>query len=111
MTTQALVSVFGFLFSQRLAELNIATSGAAVILSVQSTVMNLSGLYTGALIRKFSYQKVAISGALLMMTGLMLTTLANSLTTYIVTYGICTGKGCVSSIYTLDLIYCFIFQA
>lgn len=92
MTTQALVSVFGFLFSQRLAELEIATSGAAVILSVQSTFLNLSGLFTGALIRRFSYQKVAITGALLMMSGLMLTTLADSLTAYILTYGVFTGN-------------------
>lgn len=96
MTTQSLVSVFGLLFSQRLTELGIETGGAAVMMSVQTTTLNLSGLIIGPIIRKFSYRKAATAGATLVVTGLLLTTYANSLATYIFTYSVFTGRDMVS---------------
>lgn len=92
MTTQSLISVFGLLFLERLFELKITTQGASIIMSIQTTTLNVSGLIAGPLIKRFSYRKVALAGAVLVVTGLLLTTLASSLLGFVFTYSIFTGK-------------------
>lgn len=92
MTSQSLLSVFSLLFSQRLEELNIDTKGAAAILSMQTTSLNLSGLLTGIMIKKFAYRGTAFLGSFFVVSGLLMTTYSNSLTAFIFTYGLPTGE-------------------
>lgn len=91
MTTQALISVFGLLFIQRLSELDIATGGASVVMGVQTTTLNLSGLAIGPLMKRFSCRQTAAVGSFLVVGGLLLTTFADSISKFIFTYSVFTG--------------------
>ncbi|KAK6624792.1 hypothetical protein RUM44_011652 [Polyplax serrata] len=93
MTTQALISVFGLLFIQRLSELDIATGGASVVMGVQTTTLNLSGLAIGPLMKRFSCRQTAAVGSFLVVGGLLLTTFADSISKFIFTYSVFTGCG------------------
>lgn len=91
MTTQSLISVFGLLFLRRLPECGIDTRGASLIVSVQITVLNLSGLVTGPILKRYPCRQLAFTGALLVTAGLFLTGYATSLLAFICTYSAFTG--------------------
>ena len=91
MTTQSLISVFGLLFIQRFSDLGITTKGASIIMGMQTTSLNLSGLIIGPVIKKYSYRKTAAMGAILVVVGLLLTRHADSLIKFIFSYSLFTG--------------------
>lgn len=91
-TTNSLVSVFGLLFSQRLSEIGVSTRGATIIFSVQTTCVNLSGLLIGPLLQRLSFRQTAMIGAFLVVSGLLLTLLSDSVSKFAFTYGLFTGK-------------------
>ncbi|EEB10360.1 monocarboxylate transporter, putative [Pediculus humanus corporis] len=93
MTTQSLISVFGLLFIQRFSDLGITTKGASIIMGMQTTSLNLSGLIIGPVIKKYSYRKTAAMGAILVVVGLLLTRHADSLIKFIFSYSLFTGLG------------------
>ncbi|KAL0279201.1 UNVERIFIED_CONTAM: hypothetical protein PYX00_000808 [Menopon gallinae] len=93
MTTQSLISVFGLLFIRRLPECGIDTSGASLIVSVQITILNLSGLVTGPILKTFSCRQLAFAGGAMVTAGLFLTGYATSLLAFISTYSVFTGLG------------------
>ncbi|XP_047000836.1 monocarboxylate transporter 12-B-like [Schistocerca americana] len=93
MTSQALISVFSVLFGQKLISMGHETTSAAVIMNVMTAVMNFSGLLTGPLLKKFSMRQVAVTGGCFVVTGLVLTSFANSIIHIIITYSIFVGLG------------------
>ncbi|XP_049762315.1 monocarboxylate transporter 1-like [Schistocerca cancellata] len=92
MTSQALISVFSVLFGQKLISMGHETTSAAVIMNVMTAVMNFSGLLTGPLLKKFSMRQVAVTGGCFVVTGLVLTSFANSIIHIIITYSIFVAK-------------------
>ncbi|XP_047118285.1 monocarboxylate transporter 12-B-like [Schistocerca piceifrons] len=119
MTSQALISVFSVLFGDKLISMGHKTTSAAVIMNVMMAVMNFSGvgsaisrilamshwtengwkirafpgLFTGPLLKKFSMRQVAVTGGCFVVTGLVLTSFANSIIHIIITYSIFVGLG------------------
>lgn len=71
----------------------MGTAGAAIVISGLDVMMNLSGLFVGPLLKKFSYRKVAIGGALLCSLGLILTSFCTTMLHIICTYSILNGIG------------------
>lgn len=95
LATRSIEPSFGLLFGDLLTELNVGTTGAAIIMSTLDVMMNFSGLFVGPLLSKFSYRKVAVGGSLLCATGLALTSPAASMAHILATYSVINGK-CVN---------------
>lgn len=93
MATRGIEPSFGLLFNDILNDLNVGTAGAAIVISGLDVMMNLSGLFVGPLLKKFSYRKVAFGGALLCSLGLILTSFATTMLHIICTYSILNGIG------------------
>jgi hypothetical protein len=92
LATRSIEPSFGLLFGDLLQDLNVGTTGAALIISLLDIMMNLSGLFVGPLLKEFSYRKVAIVGSLLCSLGLALTAGAESMAHILTTYSIINGK-------------------
>ncbi|ENN82460.1 hypothetical protein YQE_01165, partial [Dendroctonus ponderosae] len=86
--TRSIEQSFGLLFGDLLRDLGVGTTGAAVIMSTLDALINFSGLFVGPLIRALSYRKVSVAGSILVASGLMLTSPANSMAHIIITYSI-----------------------
>ncbi|KAF5303575.1 hypothetical protein FQR65_LT08176 [Abscondita terminalis] len=91
--TRSIEPSFGLLFGDLLKELEVETTGAALIMSTLDALVNFSGLLVGPLIRAFSYRKVSLVGACLCGLGLVLTFPAHSMAHILVTYSIINGLG------------------
>lgn len=92
LATRSIEPSFGLLFGDLLKDLDVGTTGAAVIISTLDIMMNLSGLFVGPLLKEFSYRKVAIVGSLLCALGLALTAGAESMAHILTTYSVINGK-------------------
>jgi MFS transporter, MCT family, solute carrier family 16 (monocarboxylic acid transporters), member 14 len=99
LATRSIEPSFGLLFGDLLHDLNVGTTGAAVIISMLDIMMNLSGLFVGPLLKEFSYRKVAIVGSLLCALGLALTAPATSMVHIITTYSVINGKNIQLSLF------------
>ncbi|KAH8387226.1 hypothetical protein KR093_005640 [Drosophila rubida] len=93
LATRSIEPSFGLLFGDTLRELNVGTTGAAVIISTMDVCMNFSGLFVGPLLKEFSYRKVAIAGSLLCGLGLALTSPASTMAHILSTYSVINGIG------------------
>ncbi|CAG9801929.1 unnamed protein product [Chironomus riparius] len=93
LATRSIEPSFGLLFGDLLQDLNVGTTGAAIIISMLDIMMNLSGLFVGPLLKEFSYRKVAIVGSLLCALGLALTSSATSMGHILATYSVINGVG------------------
>ncbi|KAG4068632.1 hypothetical protein HA402_002323 [Bradysia odoriphaga] len=93
LATRSIEPSFGLLFGDLLGDLNVGTTGAAIIMSALDVCMNFSGLFVGPLLKEFSYRKVALAGSLLCGLGLALTSPANSMAHILMTYSVINGIG------------------
>ncbi|XP_039446251.1 uncharacterized protein LOC120425692 [Culex pipiens pallens] len=93
LATRSIEPSFGLLFGDLLSDLQVGTTGAAIIISTLDVMMNFSGLFVGPLLKEFSYRKVAIAGALLCFLGLALTSPATSMAHILATYSVINGIG------------------
>lgn len=93
LATRSIEPSFGLLFGDLLRDLDVGTTGAAVIISTLDVCMNFSGLFVGPLLKEFSYRKVAIAGSILCALGLACTSPASSMAHIISTYGVLNGIG------------------
>uniref|UniRef100_A0A1A9UZI6 Major facilitator superfamily (MFS) profile domain-containing protein n=1 Tax=Glossina austeni TaxID=7395 RepID=A0A1A9UZI6_GLOAU len=93
LATRSIEPSFGLLFGDLLRDLDVGTTGAAVIISTLDVCMNFSGLFVGPLLKEFSYRKVAIAGSLLCGIGLACTSPAASMAHILSTYGVINGIG------------------
>ncbi|XP_067639326.1 monocarboxylate transporter 7 isoform X2 [Eurosta solidaginis] len=93
LATRSIEPSFGLLFGDLLRDLDVGTTGAAVIMSTLDVCMNFSGLFVGPLLKEFSYRKVAIAGSLLCGIGLAATSPASSMAHIISTYSVINGIG------------------
>lgn len=92
MFNQSLVSLFGLLFGEHLQSLGQGTIGAALVMNINSVVLNFSGLITGPALKIFSPRQVAIVGSLFTGLGLVLSSISTKLWHIIIAYGLLVGK-------------------
>uniref|UniRef100_A0A182MC36 Major facilitator superfamily (MFS) profile domain-containing protein n=1 Tax=Anopheles culicifacies TaxID=139723 RepID=A0A182MC36_9DIPT len=93
LATRSIEPSFGLLFGDLLKDMQVGTTGAAIIISTLDVMMNFSGLFVGPLLKEFSYRKVAIAGSLLCCIGLALTSPATSMPHILATYSVVNGVG------------------
>lgn len=92
LATRSIEPSFGLLFGDLLKDMQVGTTGAAIIISMLDVMMNFSGLFVGPLLKEFSYRKVAVAGSLLCCIGLALTSPATSMAHILATYSVINGK-------------------
>ncbi|KAJ1530510.1 hypothetical protein ONE63_005404 [Megalurothrips usitatus] len=90
--TQVL-AVFGLAFKDVFVELDMPATDIATIMNLNISFSLLIGLFIGALIRKFGYRKVAVSGAVLVSLGTFLTAFSTNLVEFLLSYGITMASG------------------
>lgn len=81
--------MFGTYFSA----LNESEIRIALVMNLSTAFLNLTGLITGPLMKNFPPRIVAITGSLLVSTGLMLTSMTSTLNQVIFTYSFLVGIG------------------
>ncbi|XP_049859508.1 uncharacterized protein LOC126354142 isoform X1 [Schistocerca gregaria] len=84
---------FGLLYRDRFKEIDMPATDISVIMNVNSAFGMTLGLFSGPLLRRFGYRKVAITGGLLSSSGVILTSWAYSFTHFLITYSIITSVG------------------
>lgn len=92
-STRAIEPSFGLLFGDLLKQLGVETTGASLVISTLGGIVNFSGLVVGPLIKKYTYRKVAILGAVISTAAILLTAPANSMIHILITFGVLGGIG------------------
>lgn len=93
MSTIPIVQVFGLIFKDCLAELNLNATDISIIINVNLASGMMLGMVNGALLKTFGYKKVAIVGSILHTIGIILTSFANTFSLFIICYGILSSIG------------------
>ncbi|XP_014288980.1 monocarboxylate transporter 13 isoform X2 [Halyomorpha halys] len=89
---------FSLLFRDVFKDLNMSATDISTIVNVNSAFGLILGLFNGPLFKKFSYRQVSLVSVILMFTGLLLTSTANSFHEFIMYYGVINSIG-----YSLNL--------
>ncbi|XP_061396620.1 monocarboxylate transporter 6-like [Musca vetustissima] len=93
LVTFATAQQFGIIFRGHLADLGITSSQLTTIINTQLAVSAVSGIFNGALFRRFTYRQVALLGSLLTFVGLFGCVFANTFLFYLFAYSVCYGLG------------------
>lgn len=87
-----LIAGFGLVFQEAFEETGLtATEGTLIIILNYGFGMLLS-FFGGPLLSRYGYRKVAVTGALLLSSGLILTSFATSFWLFLISYSIINGK-------------------
>ncbi|KAH8237659.1 hypothetical protein KR038_004783 [Drosophila bunnanda] len=84
---------FGFLFKDRLASLGMSSSQVTAIINTNPAISACTGLLNGPMFRRFTFRQVAMAGALLISSGIMLTAFCETFLGYMVAYALLFGFG------------------
>ncbi|KAG5675037.1 hypothetical protein PVAND_004976 [Polypedilum vanderplanki] len=92
---QAFLSLFGLLFGEYFIKVHETKANIALVVNISYLFINLSGLFTGALLKKFSSRQISVFACFLTSIGLSLSSITSSLYQIIITFSIicCTGLG------------------
>ncbi|KAL7743832.1 hypothetical protein ACLKA6_000239 [Drosophila palustris] len=84
---------FGFLFRERLIDLGMSSSQVTAIINTNPAVSACTGLLNGPMFRRFTFRQVAMVGALLCFSGIVLTAFCETFAGYIFAYAVLYGFG------------------
>lgn len=90
---QGLISVYGLLFGNRLISMGYGAASVAVLMSTNSSVGNLSGIFVGPLHKLFSNRSLIIGSIIFSSFGMILSGLSTNLSQILLGYGVFTGIG------------------
>ncbi|XP_030566262.1 uncharacterized protein LOC115766465 isoform X2 [Drosophila novamexicana] len=84
---------FGFMFRERLIDLGMSSSQVTAIINTNPAVSACTGLLNGPMFRRFTFRQVAMAGALLCFSGIVLTAFCETFAGYIIAYALLYGFG------------------
>ncbi|XP_073829701.1 monocarboxylate transporter 7-like [Musca autumnalis] len=93
LVTFATAQQFGIIFRGHLAELGITSSQLTTIINTQLAVSAVSGIFNGALFRRFTFRQVALMGSFLTFAGLLGCVYASEFLHFVFAYSVCYGLG------------------
>ncbi|XP_071452528.1 monocarboxylate transporter 9-like [Hetaerina americana] len=88
-----LIQNFGLLYKDSLKKWNITTAEYSVMMNLQFAICNGVGLIAGPLLKNYGYQRVAVSGAVMISASAVLTSQVNKLYLFLLAYSILGGAG------------------
>lgn len=83
---------FGFMFRQRLITLGLSSSHVTTIINTNPAVSACTGLLNGPMFRRFTFRQVAMVGALLCFSGILLTAFCETFAGYMFAYALLYGE-------------------
>lgn len=102
------IGSFGLIFKDSYIALGLTATDISLITNVNAAVGMSMGLINGPLLKRFGCRPVGICAGLLMSGGFALTAGAASMTAFIVSYGVVTGK--IMMMYTLEVVNMFTYM-
>ncbi|KAG5677071.1 hypothetical protein PVAND_006855 [Polypedilum vanderplanki] len=90
---QAFLSVFGLLFGGYLHMIHETKANIALVVNLSCLFINISGLFSGALLKKFSTRQICVTACLLTSLGVSLSSITTSLYQIIFTFSLICGIG------------------
>ncbi|XP_053950584.1 uncharacterized protein LOC128858383 isoform X1 [Anastrepha ludens] len=84
---------YGMIYRQRLVYLGFSAKEITTIANVMLSVASLVGIVNGAMFRRFSFRQVAITGSILIFSGILLTSWCATFWHYILCLSIIYGLG------------------
>lgn len=91
MVNQSLLSLFGLVFGEELEEMGHGTTGVAFVMNINSMVTNFSGLFTGYVLKKYSFRRVTAFGVILTAVGMILCSVATNIWHILISYSLFCG--------------------
>ncbi|CAG5077919.1 Similar to SLC16A9: Monocarboxylate transporter 9 (Gallus gallus) [Cotesia congregata] len=88
-----LITGMSLVFIDVFASLELPPTSVSIIMSTNMSFGMAMGLLHGPLLRKFGYRKVAITGALMFFTGILLTAFSYKFIHFLIAYGLMTSMG------------------
>ncbi|XP_068628093.1 uncharacterized protein [Battus philenor] len=100
-----LIAGFGLIFQEAFEETGLTATQGTLIITLNHGFGMLLSLFGGPVLRRWGYRKVAVFGALMISSGLILTSFANSFWVFILSYSIINSMGvaAVMAAFTLAL--------
>lgn len=106
MVVLPLIAGFGLIFQEAFDETGLSATEGTLIIILNHGIGMLLSFFGGPMLSRFGYRKVAVVGALLVSSGLMLTAVASSFWLFLISYSIINCK-----YYDLNLLlYVFFFS-
>lgn len=88
-----LTQCFGIIYDSKFVSMGISAAEISFLLHLNSSIMCSLGLFSGPLLKRFTFRQVALFGSSLVATGIFLTVFAESYSALIVTVSILIGAG------------------
>jgi len=79
------------MFRERLIDLGMTSSQVTAIINTNPAVSACTGLLNGPMFRRFTFRQVAMAGALLCFSGIVLTAFCETFAGYIFAYAVLYG--------------------
>lgn len=82
---------FGLIFKDVFSGIEeLSAADGSTIININAAFGMLMGLVNGALLRKFGYRKISVTGSVFMIFGIISTAFANTFIEFVVSYGLIT---------------------
>ncbi|XP_024893836.1 uncharacterized protein LOC112468741 isoform X1 [Temnothorax curvispinosus] len=103
LSTIPILQVFGLIFKDSFATLNLTATDTSVIINVNLAFGMILGLINGPLLKIYGYRRVALTGSIMYAVGVILTAFANSFALIIICYGVLASIGISMSMSAFSL--------
>ncbi|XP_049865094.1 monocarboxylate transporter 9-like [Pectinophora gossypiella] len=88
-----LIAGFGLVFQEAFSDTGLSATQGTLIITLNHGIGMLLSFFSGPVLRRFSYRKVAVTGALLIAIGLIITAFASNFWLFILSYSIINSMG------------------
>lgn len=90
---KAFLSVFGLLYGPFFSSINVIQSDISLVFNIASFCSSFSAIFTGAVLKFYSYRQVSVFACFLTSIGLILSSFGTSVYQVILSYSILSGIG------------------
>ncbi|XP_059061930.1 monocarboxylate transporter 9-like isoform X1 [Achroia grisella] len=88
-----LIAGFALVFQEAFAETNLTPTQGSLVIVLNHGMGMLLSFFAGPVLRRFGYRKVAVTGAILVSAGLMMTSVSSSFWLFVLSYSIINSMG------------------
>ncbi|KPJ01864.1 Monocarboxylate transporter 9 [Papilio xuthus] len=88
-----LIAGFGLVFQEAFEETEISAAQGTLIITLNHGIGMLLSFFGGPVLRRWGYRKVAVFGALMVSSGLILTSMASNFWVFVLSYSIINSMG------------------
>ncbi|XP_014361817.2 monocarboxylate transporter 9 [Papilio machaon] len=88
-----LIAGFALVFQEAFEDTEISAAQGTLIITLNHGIGMLLSFFGGPVLRRWGYRKVAVFGALMISSGLILTSMANNFWVFLLSYGIINSMG------------------